>query len=59
MISLVITLIIVGVLLYLVNQIQTIDPTIKVIIRWVVILATLLYVAAAFGVYDIGIPRLR
>lgn len=48
LISLIITLIIIGVALYLINLLPM-DATIKQIVRVLVILAALLYVLRAFG----------
>jgi hypothetical protein len=49
LIGILITLVIVGVLLYLLNTVVPIDPKIKTIIQVVVILAVLLWLAEAFG----------
>jgi hypothetical protein len=58
MIGLIVLLVLVGVGLYLVEQIPM-DPSIKVIIRVVVILCVILYLISAFGLLDIPLPRLR
>jgi hypothetical protein len=57
MIALIVFLILVGVGLYLIEQIPM-DPAIKTIIRVVVILCVVLYLVSAFGLLDIPIPRL-
>lgn len=57
MISLLVLLILVGVGLYLIEQIPM-DASIKVIIRVVVILCVVLYLVSAFGLLDIPLPRL-
>ncbi len=58
MIGLLVLLILVGVGLYLVEQIPM-DGSIKIIIRVVVILCVVLYLVQAFGLLDMPIPRLR
>jgi len=58
LISLIVALIIIGVLLYLVETQLPIAPSIKVIIRAVVILVVVLWLLQAF-VGDIRVPRLR
>jgi hypothetical protein len=50
-ISLVVGLIILGVLLYLVEAMLPIDANFKLLIRIVVILAALLWIARSFGVF--------
>lgn len=63
MISLVITLIVVGVLLYLFNTYVTmIDGRIKTIINIVVIICVVLFLLHAFGILgggDVPVPKLR
>ena len=62
MISLVITLLVVGVLLYLFETYVPLDGTIKKIIHIVVIVCVVLYVLSAFGILgraDIPVPQLR
>lgn len=59
-ISLLIVLILIGVLLYVVETMLPIDPTIKKIIRIVVVLFVILWLLSAFGVLDslnVPIPR--
>ncbi len=51
MISLVVTLIIVGVLLYLVNTLIPMDGKIKTLVNAVVIIAVCLWVAEGFGLF--------
>lgn len=51
LIALVIVLAIVGVLLYFVNTIQQIDPTVKKIINIVVVIAIILFLLKVFGVW--------
>ena len=52
LITLVVTLIVVGVLLWLVNQYIPMDPKIKTIINVVVVIAVVLWLLSAFGVLD-------
>lgn len=58
MIGLLIVLLLVGVGLYLLQQVPM-DPAILNIIRIVVILCVVLYVIQAFGLLDVPIPRVR
>ncbi len=58
MIGVIVVLILVGVGLYLVEQI-TMDASIKTIIRVVVILCVILWLIQVFGLLDVPIPRLR
>ncbi len=62
LISVVITLIVVGVLLWLMETQITMDATIKNIIRVVVIIAVVLWLLSVFGVLDsiqsVRTPRL-
>lgn len=58
MLELLLALVLVGVGLYLLQQIPM-DPTIKTVIRVVVILFVILYVVRAFGLLDVPVPRLR
>jgi type IV secretory pathway TrbL component len=50
LISLVVTLIVIGVLLWAVNTYIPMDPTIKKIINIVIVIAVVLWLLAAFGV---------
>lgn len=60
MLSLLITLIIVGVVLYLLNTLVPMDTRIKTVINVVVILCVFLYALEAFGVLPPGsFPHLR
>ncbi len=58
MIALIVTLLVIGMLLYLIEQLPM-DPAIRTIIRLVVLLCVVLYVLSAFGVFDVPVPRLR
>ena len=63
MLNLVITLIVIGVLMWLVNTYIPLDPTIKRIINIVVVVCVVLWLLAVFGVLGaisgVGVPRLR
>ncbi len=52
MISLIVTLVVVGVLLYLVEAFIPMDPKIKHLIQIVVVIAAVLYVLQALGVWN-------
>ncbi len=63
LITLVITLIVVGILLYLVETYIPMDPTLKTIIRVVVIIAVVLWLLQALGVLQMAstvqVPRVH
>ncbi len=63
LIGLVITLIVVGVLLWLLETYIPMDPTIKRIIQVVVIICVVLWLLNAFGLFagmhDVQVPRVR
>lgn len=59
MITLLILLIVVGLVLYVVESVLPIDPTIKLIIRAVVVIGVLVYVVQWFGLADWPGLRLR
>ncbi len=63
LISLVVTLIVVGVLLWLINTYIPMDGKIKKILNIVVVIAVVLWLLAAFGVLghsgDIRVPRVN
>lgn len=63
MISLVITLIVIGVLLWLVNNYIPMDGKIKQIINVVVVICVVVWLLSAFGVLghsgDIQVPQVR
>jgi hypothetical protein len=59
MIALILVLVIIGVALWLIETKVPMDPTIKVIIRVVVILCIALYLLSAFGILDMPVPRIR
>ena len=55
--SIIITLVIIGVLLYLVNTVIPMAPPIKTIINVVVVLAVCVWLLGAFGIYHGPIMR--
>jgi membrane-bound ClpP family serine protease len=63
LISLIVTLIIVGVLLWLVNSYMPMDGKIKKILNVVVVICGVIWLLSAFGVIghagDIRVPQLR
>ena len=63
MISLVVTLIVVGVLLWLVNNYIPMDGKIKQILNIIVVICVLVWILSAFGVLghtgDIKVPQVR
>jgi len=63
MISLVVTLIVIGVLLWLVNTYIPMDPKIKKILNVVVVVCVVVWLLYAFGlfdrVHDVPVPKLR
>lgn len=59
MISVIVTLVIVGVVLYLVDTYVPMSPPIKTVLRVVVVLLLMLWLLQAFGVADLALPRLR
>lgn len=63
MLSLVITIIVVGVLLYCANRFIPMAPPIKNILNIVVVLCLVVYLLSAFGVFghvrDVPVPQVR
>jgi hypothetical protein len=59
MISVIVTLIVVGVLLWLVETYLPIAAPIKMIIRVLVILCVCLWLLGLFGILDLPMPRMR
>jgi hypothetical protein len=59
MIGLLLTLVIIGVILYLVETYIPMSPPIKLLIRIVVVLFVVLWLASLFGLTDIAVPRIR
>ena len=58
LIQLVVVLLVVGVLVWLVEQAPFVSATVKPIIRWVIIAVVILWVLSLF-VGDIPLPRIR
>jgi hypothetical protein len=59
MIGVILTLVVVGVLLYLVETYVPMAAPIKLVIRIVVILFLVVWLLQVFGVMDIPVPRVR
>lgn len=63
LVGLVVVLIVIGILLYCINQYLPMDPKIKAIINIVVVVAAILFVLAAFGILGslgtIRVPQVR
>lgn len=59
MISLIVTLIIVGVVIYLIQTYVPMPAPIKTVITVVLVLCLCLYLLSAFGVLDVPIPRVH
>ena len=59
MIQLLVLLIVVGVVLYLINNYVPMAAPIKTIINVVVVLVVCLYLLSAFGLVDMPVPRLN
>ena len=49
LLSVLLVLIVVGVILYLINAVVPIDPKIKAIINWVVVIFVIIWLLKAFG----------
>lgn len=58
MVGLLLTLIIVGVVLYLVEQYIPMSPPIKLVLRVVVVILLCLWLMQVFGIADLPVPRL-
>ena len=56
LIQLVIVLIVIGVLLYIVESLLPIDPTIKMVIRIIILLAVVLWLLGLVGLLPLGPP---
>jgi hypothetical protein len=59
MFMLILTLALLGVLLYLIETYIPMSPPFKLIIRIIVVIALIVYLANLFGVVDIPVPRVR
>ena len=59
LVGLIITLVIIGVVLYICEQLLPLDPTIRLLIRLVVVLIVLLWLLQVFGIVGPTIPLSR
>lgn len=57
MIALVLGLALLGLVLYLIETYIPMDPAIKTIIRVVIVVCVIVYLASLFGVMDLPLPR--
>lgn len=55
LVNLIITLVVVGVLLWLINAYIPMEPTIKKILNVVVIIIVILWLLSAFGIFNSGL----
>jgi hypothetical protein len=58
MISLLLTLVVVGVILYLIETYIPMSPPIKTVLRVVVVIILVLWLLRLFGIADVAVPRL-
>lgn len=58
MIGLILGLVVLGVILYFIEQLPM-DATIKLLIRVVIIICVIYFLLTAFGVVDLPLPRVR
>jgi hypothetical protein len=59
MIGLILTLVVIGLCLYLVETYVPMSPPIKTALRVVVVICLVLWLLQLFGVGDVAVPRLR
>lgn len=59
MIGLILLLVVLGICLYLIETYVPMSPPIKVIIRVVIVLFSVLILLRAFGIVDVPVPRVR
>lgn len=63
MISLILTLVIIGVLMWAINQYVPMQPTIKNLLNIVVVICVVIYLLNVFGIlggiHDVPVPRVR
>jgi hypothetical protein len=59
MIGVILTLVVIGVLLWLVETYVPMSPPIVLVIRIVVVIAIVIWIAQLFGLVDTPVPRLR
>jgi hypothetical protein len=57
MISLLLTLVVVGVILYLIETYIPMSPPIKTVLRVVVVIVLILWLMRVFGIADFPVPR--
>jgi len=57
MIALVLGLALIGLLLYLIEKFIPMDPTIVIVIRVVIVICVIVYLAQVFGIADLPLPR--
>jgi hypothetical protein len=57
MISLLLTLVVVGVILYLIETYIPMSPPIKTVLRVVVVIVLILWLMRVFGIGDFPVPR--
>jgi hypothetical protein len=58
MIALLLTLVVVGVILYLIETYIPMSPPIKTVLRVVVVIILVLWLLRLFGIADVAVPRL-
>ena len=58
MIALILTLVIIGVVLYFLESLPM-DATIKLLIKVVIVICVILFLLSVFGIVDIPVPRIR
>ncbi len=58
MLMLILTLVVVGLLLYLVETYVPMSPPIQVVLRVVVVICLVLWLLRVFGIGDMAVPRL-
>lgn len=59
MIMLILSLALLGVLLYAIKTYVPMDPAIQMLITVVVVICVVLWLAGIFGIVDIPVPRVR
>ena len=59
MIALVLGLALLGLLLYLLEKFVPMDPVIVIVIRVVIVICGVYYLASLFGFHDLAVPRIR
>ena len=59
MISLIITLVVLGLALYLVETYIPMSPPIQLVIRIIIVIFSILILLKAFGIVDVPVPNVR